>query len=36
MNKTNILRLDDRVTTIEDNLGIESPENQKVPHFSAE
>lgn len=35
-NKFNIDRLDNRVTTIEDNLGIDPPEDQKVPHFSAE
>lgn len=34
INKFNIERLDTRLTTVEDKLGIESPEDLKVPHFA--
>jgi hypothetical protein len=34
INRDNIERLDTRVTTVEDNLNIDPPEELKVPHFS--
>ncbi|MCL5784162.1 MAG: hypothetical protein M1142_02305 [Patescibacteria group bacterium] len=34
INKHNIERLDTRLSTVEDNLEIEPPENLKVPHFA--
>jgi hypothetical protein len=34
INRHNIERLDDRLTTAEDQLGITPPEHLKVPHFS--
>ncbi len=33
INQHNIERVDTRLTAVEDNLGIESPEDLKVPHF---
>ena len=33
INKSNIERLDTRLTTVEDKLSIEPPEDLKVPHF---
>ena len=35
INKHNIERVDTRLTTVEDHLDIEPPEELKVPHFSA-
>lgn len=34
INRKNIERVDTRLVTIEDHLGIEPPENLKVPHFT--
>lgn len=34
INQNNIERLDTRLSDIEDNLGIEPPEDLKVPHFA--
>lgn len=34
INKHNIERVDTRLTTVEDELNIEVPEDLKVPHFS--
>jgi hypothetical protein len=36
INKHNIERLDTRTTKLEKHLNIEAPEEQKVPHFSAD
>lgn len=33
INQHNIERLDTRLTTVEDNLSIDPPEDLKVPHF---
>lgn len=35
INKGNIERLDARQTVVENNLGIEVPEDLKVPHFAS-
>lgn len=32
-NQRNIYRLDDRLTTVEDKLAVNVPEDLKVPHF---
>ncbi len=34
INKHNIVRLDTRLTTVEDELNIETPADLKVPHFA--
>jgi len=36
INRHNIERLDTRLSTVEENLEIEAPEDLKVPHFSQE
>ena len=36
INKFNIERLDTRLTTVEESLSINPPEDLKVPHFSTE
>jgi len=36
INQHNIERLDTRVSAVEENLGIEPPDDLKVPHFSTE
>lgn len=35
INQHNIERIDTRLTSVEENLGIEPPEDLKVPHFAS-